>query len=162
MHLILIVCASIIIFGSKLILANTQARQKAALSAEAVQLRGDVTGGSSYPDLVIQNAVAPLRFLLWNRGNSPLRDVTVTVERSSFPRSEYQTQYLGAIPAGGSREVPFQINPVLDVQSPYVDRRPIDSWIFNTYAANGHFSQQIQFRRTIECQEDWESRTVYW
>jgi hypothetical protein len=163
--LIITICASVIVFGAQLQISRDQAQQARSLSEETVRLRADaarlsaeVSGGNSFPVVVMQNVVAPLRFKIFNKGEAPLRDVTVILRRGT---DEPKSMFIGSIPGKGAFDFPFVVTPVLDQESSYVGNKQIDWWMFETVAANGQFAQQIQFRHHAQCDSDWEGRTVY-
>ena len=83
-----------------------------------------------------------MRFKVFNRGKSPLQNISVSISRIDLPHAQSDTVFLGVIPVGGSRDLPFTITPIINANAPYVDDRQIDSWIVEISATNGTFEQR--------------------
>jgi hypothetical protein len=131
------------------------------LRKETADLHTDLTGGDAYPEVVPQSFVSPMRFRIFNRGKSPLQNVSVSISRIDSPHQHSDSVFLGAIPVGGSRELPFTISPIINADAAYDGGRQIDPWIVDISATNGTFEQRIDFRRTQDCEAVWETRSTF-
>src|ERR1035441_5834593 len=106
-----------------------QAKTIEKLRKETADLHTDLTGGDAYPEVVAQSFVSPMRFMIFNRGKSPLQNVSVAISRIDAPHQRSDSVFLGAIPVGGSRDLPFTISPIINSDSAYDGGRQIDNWI---------------------------------
>ena len=140
---------------------DEQAKTIEKLRKEAADTHTDLTGGDAYPEVVAQSFVSPMRFLIFNRGKSPLQNVSVSMRRSDPPHQHFDSVFLGVIPVNGNRELPFTISPIINSDAAYVDDRQIDSWIVEISATNGMFEQRMDFRRTKDCEAVWETRSTF-
>jgi hypothetical protein len=131
------------------------------LRTESADMHADLTGGDAYPEVFAQSFVSPMRFKIFNRGKSPLQNISVSISRIDSPHQQSDSVFLGVIPVGGSRDLPFTITPIINADAPYVDDRQIDSWIVEISATNGTFEQRIDFRHTKGCEAVWETRTTF-
>jgi hypothetical protein len=138
-----------------------QAKTIDTLRKETADLHTDLTGGDAYPEVVAQSFVSPMRFLIFNRGKSPLQNVSVSINRIDAPHQRSESVFLGAIPVGGSRELPFTIIPIINSDSAYDGGRQIDDWIVDISATNGMFEQRMDFRHTQNCEAVWETRSTF-
>src|ERR1700683_5336433 len=138
-----------------------QAKTIEKLRKETADLHTDLTGGDAYPEVVAQSSVSPMRFMIFNHGKSPLQNVSVSIRRIDSPHQRCDSVFLGAIPVGGSRDLPFTISPIINSDAAYVGDRQIDSWIVDISATNGMFEQRIDFRRTQDCEAVWETRATF-
>lgn len=138
-----------------------QAKTIEKLRKEAADMHADLTGGDAYPEVVAQSFVSPMRFRIFDRGKSPLQNVSVSISRLDSPHQRSDSVFLGVIPVGGSRDLPFTISPIINADAPYDGGRQIDTWILDISATNGMFEQRIDFRHTKDCEAVWENRSTF-